>query len=109
MSIRRESAMANRPRKHHFVPAFYLAGFTASDTEDDRLYVFDQEQVRQWPSTPKNAGYEHDFYAVDLGPDVDPACFELDVLARIEPDFGRVVRAMPNKRSCLRGRISTYC
>jgi hypothetical protein len=84
--------MPNRPRKHHYVPSFYLAGFTESGSDEDRLYVFDQCQIKKWPSTPRNAGYARDFYAVDLGPDVDPACFESGVLAGIECEFSRVVR-----------------
>ena len=84
--------MAERPRKHHYIPNFYLAGFTASGSGQDRLYVFDQEQIRPWPSTPKNSGYQRDFYAVDLGSGVDPASFESDVLARLEAEFSRVVR-----------------
>lgn len=84
--------MANRPRRHHYVPSFYLAGFTASGSAEDRLFVFDQGQIRSWPSTPENAGHKRDFYAVDLGPDVDPACFESEVLARLEAEFSRVIR-----------------
>ena len=87
-----KTPMANRPRKHHYIPAFYLAGFTASGSDEDRLYVFDQGQIKSWPSSPKNSGHERDFYAVDLGPDVDPASFETGVLARLETEFSRVVR-----------------
>jgi hypothetical protein len=47
--------MANQSRKHHYVPEFYLAGFTESGTDDGRLHVLDKEQLRQWPSTPKGA------------------------------------------------------
>ena len=49
--------MANRPRKHHYVPAFYLAGFTMSGSDEDRLCVFDQSQIKSWPSSPRNAGH----------------------------------------------------
>lgn len=96
--------MANRPRRHHYVPSFYLAGFTASGSNEDRLFVFDQGQIRSWPSTPENAGHKRDFYAVDLGPDVDPACFESEVLARLEAEFSRVIRRSVESESLPQGR-----
>jgi len=84
--------MANRPKKHHYVPAFYLAGFTVAGSENGRLYVFDQSQIEKWPATPRTAGYVNDFYTVDLGPGVDPTGFESQVLARIEAEASRVIR-----------------
>jgi hypothetical protein len=84
--------MANRPRKHHYVPSFYLAGFTMSGSDEDRLNVFDHGQIKTWPTTPRNAGHARDFYAIDLGPDVDPAYFESEVLARVEGEASRVIQ-----------------
>ena len=84
--------MANRPRKHHYVPAFYLAGFTASGSDEDRLNVFDQGQVKGWPATPRTAGYVNDFYVTDLGPGVDPTGFESGILAPIEGKASGVIR-----------------
>ena len=86
------SNRSNRTKKHHYIPAFYLAGFTESGSKDGRLFVFDQGKIESWPSKPENAGYQRDFYAVDLGPDVDPAVFETEVLARVESECSRVVR-----------------
>jgi len=84
--------MANRAKKHHYNPKFYLAGFTRSGTQNEPLYVFDQQQIRQWQSTPANSGCENGFYDVDLGTDVDPAIFESQVLARLDGEFARVIR-----------------
>ena len=84
--------MANRPRKHHYVPAFYLAGFTVSGLDDARLHVFDQSQIKTWPATPRTTGYARDFYTIDLGPGVDPAGFESGVLARVEGESSPVIR-----------------
>ena len=39
-------------RKHHYVPQFYLAGFTATGNKDGQLWVFDKETGRNWPKTP---------------------------------------------------------
>jgi hypothetical protein len=57
--------MKTTPRKHHYIPEFYLAGFTNSGKRDDFLYVLDKKQVKQWKGTPKNAACERDFYRVD--------------------------------------------
>lgn len=96
--------MANRARKHHYVPSFYLAGFTVSGSDEDRLHVFDQGQIKGWPSTPKNAGRARDFYAIEMGPDVDPSSFESEVLARVEGEASRVVRATVETQHLPEGR-----
>lgn len=82
--------MAGRPRKHHYVPRFYLAGFTKSGDENGKLYVLDQQQVKEWSVSPANAAKETDFYAVELGPGEDPNVME-DILARLEGHFSRVI------------------
>jgi hypothetical protein len=96
--------MANHPRKHHYIPSFYLAGFTMSGSDQDRLNVFDQGKIKTWPSSPKNAGHSRDFYAIELGPDVDPACFESEVLARVEGEAGRVVQTAVKTERLPQGR-----
>ena len=45
--------MAGQPRKHHYVPQFYLAGFTENDSKDGQLFVLDKEQRKTWAKTPK--------------------------------------------------------
>ena|SRR6266851_436243 len=58
------------PRRHHYVPRCWLAGFTASGEKGGRLWVTDLSRQRQWPSTPDNAGHIRDFYRLsDLAPD----------------------------------------
>ena len=84
--------MAKRPKKHHYVPAFYLAGFTVAGSENGRLYVFDQSQIKTWPATPRTVGYANDFYVTDLGPGVDPTGFESGVLAGVEGRASGVIR-----------------
>ncbi len=61
----------NEPRKHHIVPAFYLAGFTTSGTSSGSLHVFDYATAKRYVSTPRKACRETDFYRVEE-PDVDP-------------------------------------
>jgi hypothetical protein len=88
---------AQRPRKSHYLPKFYLAGFTANGEAEADLYVFDQTTLREWPSCPNKAATERDFYVVDLGPTEDPDVME-KVFSRLEGDFSRVVRDIIARR-----------
>ena len=56
---------ASEPRRHHIVPAFYLAGFTATDSRTGRLHVFDYASGERYPSTPRKACRETDFYRIE--------------------------------------------
>lgn len=53
-------------RRHHYVPRFFLAGFTNEGTKDGRLLVHDLDAGRQWWSDPNGAGHQRDFYTIDL-------------------------------------------
>ena len=88
---------ANRPRKSHYLPKFYLAGFTASGEAEDALYVFDQATLADWPSSPKKAATERDCYVVDLGPSEDPDLIE-KVFGYLETEFSRVLRDIITRR-----------
>lgn len=53
-------------RAHHYIPQFYLAGFTSSGSKKGTLYVHDLEQLKSWPSNPAAAGHQKDFYRINL-------------------------------------------
>lgn len=57
--------MTNQPRKHHYVPKFYLAGFTASGTKDDYLHVLDQTVPKQFRGKPSELAHQRDFYVIE--------------------------------------------
>lgn len=42
-------------KKHHYVPAFYLKGFTDSDGQ---FYVYDKKLDKIWKSNPENSFFE---------------------------------------------------
>lgn len=52
-------------RRHHFVPAFFLSGFTAAGRRDEHLWVTDRTTGRRWRATPDRAAAERDFYRID--------------------------------------------
>lgn len=83
--------MANRPRKHHYVPRFLLKGFTKEGTSDGTLWVTDVERMTQRASNVNNAAVEGDFYRVDLGPGIDPMWFEKILGNEVEPSLSKAL------------------
>lgn len=67
---------AEEPRRHHYIPASYLAGFTQSGNRDSKLYVFDQESLKSWVSTPEETAHERDFYRLDPDENIDEFAVE---------------------------------
>jgi hypothetical protein len=57
--------VAGQPRKHHYVPQFYLAGFTDDGTLGGSLHVTDRTRRKVWPSNPKNAAHQRDFHKIE--------------------------------------------
>src|ERR1017187_4944654 len=59
------------PRRHHYVPQCWLAGFTDTGEKDGQLWVTDLVRRKQWQASPNNAGHIRDFYRLSpeqLGP-----------------------------------------
>lgn len=63
------------PRRHHYLPQFYLAGFTPSGQKDDFLHVLDMETGKAWKSRPAGVAHQSDYYRLDEGAP-DPFAFE---------------------------------
>ncbi|OWA35580.1 hypothetical protein B9G55_13210 [Saccharibacillus sp. O16] len=75
--------MGNKPaRNHHFLPQFYLAGFTNQGSKNNQLWALDHQTGRQWEAKPRNVAFKKDFYNIDL-PDNETDDFE-KALAEIE-------------------------
>lgn len=56
------------PRQHHYLPKFYLKGFTAAHQKKPKVYVFDL-QKNTWlekPTNIKNIGTIRDFNRIDV-------------------------------------------
>ena len=79
-----------RTKKGHYLPKFYLAGFTAGGTEKSELLVFDRELGQVRSGKPISVGYERYFYAL---PGKDPDSFE-QALAKDEDAIAAIVRAV---------------
>src|SRR4051812_12302842 len=88
--------MKRPPRRHHVIPAAYLAGFTPSGGRDDLLWVYDMERRHRWRARPEQAGTVKDFYRIQVN-GVDEFGLE-EGLSRVESDL------IPHLRECIRSR-----
>lgn len=88
------AATAERePRAHHYVPQFWLAGFTDTGEKDGRLWVTDLKRKKQWQSNPENAGHRRDFYRLSDEAAKDPVAVER-LFSRIEGEFAPLLRTL---------------
>jgi hypothetical protein len=86
------STQQPEPRRHHFVPACWLAGFTESGDKDGQIWVTDFRRGKQWPSSPGNAGFIRDFYRLS-DEELDPALVEKG-LSQIEGVIAPILRGI---------------
>lgn len=91
--------MANQPRKHHYVPQFYLAGFTKNDSKDGALYVLDKTLRRPWKSTPRGSAHKRDFHAIDAGAAGDPMVVEKLLGEQFEGKWSAVLSSVVEKKA----------
>lgn len=91
------------PRKHHFLPQFYLEGFTANGKKDEFLHVIDLRSGKQWPARPSNVAFQVDLHTVKW--DGDPYQLEKDLAAGIENVLSPILKkvlaeeALPKDRT----------
>ena len=89
----------NEPVKHHFVPRFYLKGFTKGYSEKDTLWVSDSETGRLYDSNVIRSAFENDFYRADVNPDVDPMWIEKFLGNSVEPKMADALREVLQSNS----------
>lgn len=83
--------MMTHLKKHHYIPQFYLAGFTPTGSREDKVYVLDLQTGRQRPSSPSETGFENYFYKLEFEGD---QAFSLEqVLSKIEGEVSIILRA----------------
>jgi hypothetical protein len=90
--------MSNQPRKHHYVPQFYLAGFTASGTVEGDLHVVDTTLLKSWVAKPKDAAHKRDFHKVETSPTNDAMTVEKN-LGELEGKWSGVLRKVLEQHS----------
>ncbi|MBX3438216.1 MAG: DUF4238 domain-containing protein [Planctomycetaceae bacterium] len=85
--------MPNQPRKHHYVPQFYLAGFTDNGTVEGSLSVLDTNRLKVWKGKPKDVAHQRDFHQIDGGPNGDPMVIE-KLFGQFEGKWSSVLRGV---------------
>lgn len=93
----------SNPRKHHYVPQFYLSGFTA-EPGSSRLYVLDKEARRSYPSRINDAACERDFYIVEVEDEGDPFAVE-KFFSTIEASGAEALRFITEHRTVPDGEL----
>lgn len=95
------SGPESKPRRHHFVPKFLLAGFTLSGRSSDQLWEYDLVTKRGRKRPPASVGAAANQYAVNV-PGESPHVIE-EHLGRVERQAASVIRSIITTRSCPTG------
>ena len=84
--------MRNTARRHHYVPQFYLKGFSDPNLQNERIHVIDKEERRPFVTTPPNIAVQGDFNRINIpGHSMD----EIErQLAQIEDRVATVLRSI---------------
>jgi len=85
------------PRRHHFIPKFYLEGFTVSGRKNENLCIMDKEQKKQWRAKPERAAHQKDFYRIEV-PGVKLDAVE-NAFGKFENQAASVVKNIIKKRT----------
>ncbi|OWY70735.1 hypothetical protein B7486_14110 [cyanobacterium TDX16] len=101
-----ETLSEPNPRRHHYVPAGYLKGFTKENCRTGHLHVFDFSQgvrINRFSGTPLTQGFTRDLYKSELDEEDDP--FFLERAMRIvENPFWEVLDRITRKKNLPKAR-----
>ena len=87
---RRHYTMSNTARNHHYVPQFYLKGFSDPNLRNEQLHVIDKVNRRHFVTNPRNIASQRDFNKINLP---DHSINEVEErLAQIEAEAARVLK-----------------
>lgn len=78
------------PRRHHYLPEFYLGKFTNRGDATDMLFVVDVERQKTWRQKPKELANIRDFYRIDVE-GLDPFLVEKELSSKIETKAASVI------------------
>ena len=84
--------MRNTARNHHYVPQFYLKGFSDPNLQNEQLHVIDKGDRRHFVTTPPNIALQRDFNSINI-----PGHFIDEIerhLAHIESRVATVLRSI---------------
>jgi hypothetical protein len=87
---------ANEPRRHHYVPRCWLAGFTETGEKDGKLWVTDLGRRKQWQTSPGNIGFINDFYRLSDA-QIDPVIVE-KAFSQIEGAVAPILKSLDREQ-----------
>ena len=87
------------PKRHHYLPEFYLAGFTADGQRDSVFTVFDRDSNAFRPQTPKNTAVSRYYYAVDDAVTGEKSMEVEAFLSSIEGEAEPVIRKLERREA----------
>jgi hypothetical protein len=87
----------SKPRRHHYLPQFYLAGFTSNGSREGRLQVIDLEMGKGWPAKPAGVAHQVDYYRLADG-EQDPFAVEKG-LSKFESEAAVTLKAVIEHRA----------
>ena len=91
--------MSNIARKHHYIPQFYLRGFSDPTLQNEQLHVIDKVKKRYFVNIPRNVGFQTDFNRVNVpGKPIDAA---EKLFAEIEGEVARVLKGIEEDSTLL--------
>lgn len=90
----------NTPKLHHYVPQFYLNGFT---DQNRHFWAWDKNTKRSFCTTPKRVAAESHFYRVPelIGSEYDPLSLERD-MSRLEGRASAILQVWIDALKCMR-------
>lgn len=95
--------MSEIARKHHYLPQFYLKGFTKEENKG-KLFVFDKNICNQWLSLPKNIAYENDLYKMEKDEDISADEDSLEQsFAEFESMVAPIIKEMEERKIIPKG------
>ncbi len=90
-------SMNNVARKHHFIPEFFLAGFTQTGLKETPLFVFDKRELRQFKASPQNIALSKGFYTLETTMKSKIRPDELErLIGQFENEIAPIIREIGN-------------
>ena len=84
-------AQNNKPIRQHYIPKFYLKGFTKSGKETDCLHVIEQKTGKQYKARPSELAVQKDIYTLDTDYDDEVKYGVENILSIVESDVASII------------------
>jgi hypothetical protein len=82
------------PKRHHYLPEFYLAGFTIDGQRSTSFTVFDRDRAQFRFQTPKNTAVTGYYYAVEDETTGEKSMHVEELLAEVETETEPVIKKL---------------